>query len=235
MPSDERPFARRVGVAVVIVSAALLAACAGPHTLRNARQGESYRTVASWYGKPFHGQPTASGEIFDMHALTTAHRHLPFGTRLKVTHPQTGRSVTVTVNDRGPFIRGRHLDLSFAAARKIGLVENGVDWVDVKILDRDLRYRKYLVDGVLPGVPVHARPGEKPYTLQFGAFEQQANALRLKQGLEIDNPGTYITETRVDGRRFYRVRMGAYASETEARRRAEVFAEEGYSVLIVLR
>jgi len=82
--------------------------------------------TASWYGPGFHGQATASGETFDQHALTAAHRTLPLGTEAKVTNLETGQSVTVTINDRGPYVPGRHLDLSQAAAKQIGLIKKGV-------------------------------------------------------------------------------------------------------------
>ena len=82
--------------------------------------------TASWYGPGFHGQATASGETFDQHALTAAHRTLPLGTEAKVTNLETGQSVTVTINDRGPYVPGRHLDLSQAAAKQIGLTKKGV-------------------------------------------------------------------------------------------------------------
>ena len=79
--------------------------------------------IASWYGGKFHGRATASGERFDKNAMTAAHKTLPFGTKLRVSY--NGKSVTVRVNDRGPFVRGRDLDLSEAAARKIGLIKAG--------------------------------------------------------------------------------------------------------------
>src|SRR6266478_3393254 len=82
--------------------------------------------TASWYGPGFHGQETASGETFDQHALTAAHRTLPLGTVAKVTNLETGQSVTVTINDRGPYVQGRQLDLSQAAATQIGLTQKGV-------------------------------------------------------------------------------------------------------------
>ena len=81
--------------------------------------------VASYYGRRFHGRLTANGERFDMNALTAAHKTLPFGTHVRVTHRATGRSVTVRINDRGPFIRGRSIDLSRAAAKRIGLIKRG--------------------------------------------------------------------------------------------------------------
>jgi rare lipoprotein A len=90
--------------------------------------------VASYYGRQFHGRPTASGERFDMRELTAAHKTLPFGTRVLVTNPQNGRSVTVRINDRGPYAHGRTIDLSRAAAEQIGLVARGHGTVELAIL-----------------------------------------------------------------------------------------------------
>lgn len=84
------------------------------------------RGLASWYGPRFHGRRTASGEAFDQHELTAAHKTLPFGTRVRVRHATTGKEVTVRINDRGPFTRGRVIDLSRAAASAIGLIQTGV-------------------------------------------------------------------------------------------------------------
>ena len=91
--------------------------------------------TASWYGKAHHGQPTASGEIYDMHAFTAAHRSLPLGTRVLVTNVKNDRSVEVRINDRGPFIRGRILDLSYAAARELGSLEDGAFRVKLRVLE----------------------------------------------------------------------------------------------------
>ena len=88
--------------------------------------------TASWYGPGFHGQETASGETFDQHALTAAHRTLPLGTEAKVTNLETGQSVHVTINDRGPYVKGRQLDLSQAAAKQIGLTKKGVAKVKIE-------------------------------------------------------------------------------------------------------
>ena len=91
--------------------------------------------TASWYGKAHHGQPTASGETYDMHALTAAHRSLPMGTRVLVTNVQNGRSVEVRINDRGPFVRGRILDLSYAAALELGSLSDGAFRVKLRVLE----------------------------------------------------------------------------------------------------
>lgn len=90
--------------------------------------------TASFYGEEFHGKQTSNGEVFDMFAFTAAHKSLPFGTILQVSYPNTGKSVEVVVNDRGPFMPGRDLDLSYGAARKIGLVNDGVGQVKVRVL-----------------------------------------------------------------------------------------------------
>ncbi|MFH1212847.1 MAG: septal ring lytic transglycosylase RlpA family protein [Candidatus Neomarinimicrobiota bacterium] len=97
----------------------------------------SNRTVmltASFYGEEFHGKLTSNGEVFDMYGLTAAHKSLPFGTILQVTYPSTGKSVNIVINDRGPFIPGRDLDLSYGAAKQIGLVNDGVGQVKVKVI-----------------------------------------------------------------------------------------------------
>ena len=90
--------------------------------------------MASWYGPKFHGRKTASGEVFDMHAYTAAHRTLPFGTLVRVTYLKTGKSVVVRINDRGPWKRGRIIDLSYAAARKVGLVRDGTGRVRLEVI-----------------------------------------------------------------------------------------------------
>ncbi len=93
--------------------------------------------VATYYSKRFHGRKTASGERYDQYALTCAHKTLPFQTQLLVTNPKTGQSVTVKVNDRGPFTRGRDLDLSYAAAKELGMLAAGVIPVEVQILPEE--------------------------------------------------------------------------------------------------
>jgi rare lipoprotein A len=90
--------------------------------------------LASWYGAPHHGRRTASGEIYDMHRMTAAHKTLPFGTRLLVTNRDTGRTAEVRINDRGPFVRGRILDVSYAAARQLGVTAEGVFPVRLRVI-----------------------------------------------------------------------------------------------------
>ena len=110
----------------ILCLALLVVGCSGGHKQAHTpRSLNGFTGVASWYGPGFQGRRTASGERFNMHKFTCAHKSLPFGTELEVTHLSNGKSVAVRVNDRGPFVRGRVLDLSYAAAQKIGLVGSG--------------------------------------------------------------------------------------------------------------
>ncbi len=123
-----KTWIRTCAVRVLLLSAL---ACAGAPARRGGWVQEG---LASWYGPRFQGKRTASGERFDMHKLTAAHRTLPFGTRVRVTHLRTGRSVVVRINDRGPWKRGRIIDLSYAAARAIGLLRDGVAPVRIEVV-----------------------------------------------------------------------------------------------------
>ena len=115
--------------ALLLVASAL--GCATTGSLAGGRSDEV--GIASYYGREHDGRRTASGEVFDMREMTAAHRTLPFGTRVRVTNLANGRQITVRINDRGPFRRGRILDLSYAAARKLGIVGRGVAKVRVAI------------------------------------------------------------------------------------------------------
>lgn len=143
----------RVAVIVVIVMAAY--GCRTTAPLPPKVPTEPMRGVASWYGEEFAGRTTANGEIFDPGQLTAAHRTLPFGTVLEITNAKTRQSVRVRVNDRGPFIGGRIIDLSYAAAQKIGLIEPGVGEVDIKLVRLGSGERE-------PPVPFEATVAEAP-------------------------------------------------------------------------
>jgi rare lipoprotein A len=177
--------------------------------------------VASWYGPEFHGKPTASGERFDMHALTCAHREVPFGTVVKVTNVANGKSVRCVVNDRGPFVSGRDIDLSYAAAREIGLTSTGP--VTVEYLERDIRYVKEIG---------YAAGAKGPFTVQVGSFREKDNAKRLKESLDLKYKEVYISETTIDNTTLYRVRIGKFPDKKKAYRLAKTLAEEGYSPLV---
>ncbi|MCP4570910.1 MAG: septal ring lytic transglycosylase RlpA family protein [bacterium] len=111
----------------------LLAGCGGGPSRGGG--GEVQVGLASFYADRFHGRTTASGEVFDMHAMTAAHKTLPFGTRVRVTRLDTGRDVIVRINDRGPFVAGRIIDLSRKAAQELDMLQSGVVRVRVRVLD----------------------------------------------------------------------------------------------------
>lgn len=131
--------ARSILLCLMVVSLATLCAAGCASRKKDpARTGKKefvQEGMASWYGKKFHGRKTASGERFNMYDLTAAHRTLPFGTRVKVTNLENNQSVVVRINDRGPFAEGRIIDLSYAAARKIGMIEKGVARVRIKVVN----------------------------------------------------------------------------------------------------
>lgn len=203
----------------------LIASCA---TAPGRRQYAGRATV-SWYGPGFHGNLTSSGERYDMDAMTCAHKTLPFGTRLKLVNVENGRAAVVVVNDRGPFVHGRDIDVSRAAARQLGIIAAGTGRVDVLVLGRDMRYAKYL-DGKKPG---SVRTGG-PYTIQVGAFAERTNAAHVSEGLRLNHREVYVVEAWVNGTKYYRVRVGKFRDEKQAERHARDLSFEGYDVDIVL-
>lgn len=204
----------------------LLSSCASlpPAEYYPAREGY---VTASWYGKDFHGRPTSSGERFDMYGLTAAHKTMDFGTRLRVINPDNDKSVEVIVNDRGPFIAGRDLDLSYGAAREIGFHLKGVGRVRIERLGREMRYAKRVE--FAPSLAAGAM------TIQVGAFIEETNAYRLKQGLELKYSNVYITTFMKGEQKFYRVRIGEFKGRDDALLLAERLAQEGYATLITAK
>lgn len=180
------------------------------------------KVVASWYGPEFHGRPTASGEIFNMYEYTCAHREYPFGTKLRVLNPKNQREVVCTVNDRGPFVPGRDLDLSYASAKRIDMLGDGVAEVLIEPIGRDLSYVRTVRYSTLQGI----------LTLQVGAFIERDNALRLKRALMLKYSDVYITKAKVRNELFYRVRIGRFTDYSKAHELAKALAEEGYHVMI---
>jgi rare lipoprotein A len=122
-----------ITLCAALLLAGLLVGCAS--SSRGSRSRET--GVASYYAHKYHGRTTASGERFDMNALTAAHKTLPFGTKVKVTNLENGKSVTVRITDRGPFVKGRVIDLSLAAAKKIDMVKAGVAQVEIRRMGDD--------------------------------------------------------------------------------------------------
>ena len=124
-----------MGISLALPATVLFAKETSSHKSR-AAHAKPITGIASYYGGKFHGKRTASGEIFNKNAMTAAHRNLPFGTKVKVTNLRNGRTVLVRVNDRGPHVRGRMIDLSQAAAKKIGLSHAGTARVKLEVLNK---------------------------------------------------------------------------------------------------
>lgn len=159
------------------------------------------RGVASWYGPGFHRVRTSNGEIYDMYAMSAAHKTLPLPAYVRVTNLQNGRSVVLRVNDRGPFVGNRIIDLSYAAASRLDMLRNGTAMVEVRALDPA---------GPAPGPPTDTSPAV-PTTLfvQAGAFADPANAERLAAKLRGGGYGTiFVRDDVIAGRKMYRVRIG---------------------------
>jgi len=193
----------------------------------DVQQGKTtnYFLVASWYGPDFYGRPTSSGEIYNMNALTCAHKEYPFGTKLKVTNTSNNKSVTCIVNDRGPFIKGRDIDLSYAAAKEIDLVGPGIASVLIEIQGRDTSY--------IRTVKVQSTDKRGPFAIQVGAFSDSINAVRLKVGLRLKYVNAHIQEAEIKGVTWYRVRVGNFDQFSQAMETAEKLGQEGYPALIV--
>jgi rare lipoprotein A len=175
--------------------------------------------VASWYGPGFDGRHTASGEIYDQEELTAASPTLPLGTQVIVTNLDNGRSVALRINDRGPFVKGRQIDLSHRAAAILGIVQPGT-----------ARVRVDVVSFPSVQVAVAARGG---YFVQVGSFSQAANAERLRQRLALNYSDVSVQEMGAGNQRFYRVRMGSFETRDQAQQRALQSARLGLPIVVV--
>lgn len=171
---------------------------------------------ASWYGIPFHGRHASNGEIYDMHQLTAAHRTLPFNTKVRVTNLNNGKSTIVRITDRGPFVEGRIIDLSMAAAREIDSIGPGVVPVRLEVLSA-------VVD-----------PTAGFFTVQVGAFHDRGNAERLRERLSPSYSPIFIQNYDSPEGLFYRVRVGKVPGEEAARQFGEQLRHrEGFTPFVV--
>ena len=192
------------------------------------RAGFVQEGMASWYGKGFHRKKTASGQIFNMWGKTAAHKTLPFGTYVRVENVSNQREVVVRINDRGPFVKGRIIDLSYGAAREIGLIGPGVTRVRLVALSKEVGKIK---SGNTYRPLVEARHFRKGrFTIQVGAFENEGNARRLAKRLRVifDNV-TIMTYIRYSGKILYRVRVSTSKDLTEAGRIVKKLEYLGFS------
>lgn len=182
---------------------------------RRESRGVQYG-MASWYGPKFHGKRTSSGEIYDMYQLTCAHNTLALGTMVVVTNLENGRALELKVNDRGPFVKDRIIDLSYAAAKILGIYEKGTAFVKVET-----------VGPFIEEIP--------RYTLQIGSFSDEERAKQMVEELRKDFKNIHMSIMETSTQRYHRVRIGPFDSKEEALPQAEKLSKMGFQVLVTSR
>jgi rare lipoprotein A len=169
--------------------------------------GYQEKGIASWYGPSFHGRHTSCGEVFDMYKPSAAHKLLPMHTKIRVTNLENGKSLTLTVNDRGPFVPGRVLDLSYAAARSLDMVDNGLARIRIR------------TSGPVEGQ--HAGDMKGDFCVHVGSFEAETDALLLLEDMKsLRYKSSILKVVRADrgGEIRWRVEVGPYKSMSDADR-----------------
>ncbi len=176
--------------------------------------------MASWYGPGFHAHKTSAGLTYDQEDLTAASIAFPLGSRVMVTNLDNGRSVEVTITDRGPFKKGRKIDLSHKAARMIGMLDQGTARVRISLISKPPGTRDV-------GAPLR-------YWVQVGSYSDQQNAEQVRGRLASSYPDVHVAQVLdADSHRYYRVRMGAFATRAAAEARASDSARFGLPIIIV--
>ena len=198
---------------VLLFLAVVTISCAGKRPAEPPSAGGYQTGLASWYGHPYHGRIAASGEVYNMNRMTAAHRTLPFDTQVRVTNVNNGKQVEVRINDRGPFVPDRIIDLSYAAAKNLGMIAPGIIPVRLDILGQ-----------------IFADKGR--YTVQVGAFSENGNARALKERLDGRFSPVFINSDQSPWGPIYRVRVGRLAEKEEAAKLAKALADEGLEALI---
>jgi len=201
--------------------------------------------VASWYGKGFHGRPTASGEIYDMYQPTAAHLTAPLGTYALVTNLENGQSVRVRINDRGPYKGRRLLDLSYGAARQIEMVQPGLTHVKIEFLAESLPLTASVPVSAPAVLPIDTSPaqrnsvevfeilGMQSFAVQSGTYQDQSNAVRAPKTLPTESPNVWITMAPASTQPLHHVRLGPFQNRDEAERVVHQVKARGYVAAIV--
>lgn len=211
--NTQRRFSLQKTLVLVLCGVGILTSCA---RTRYFPRGNVQSGIASWYGSDFHGKRTSNKEIYNMYDMTAAHKTLPFGTRCMVTNLNNGRSAVVRINDRGPFVGDRIIDLSYAAACLIDMVGPGTAPVRVDLMkDQPLRDLK---------LPV--------YSVQVGSFIYEDHARDLESRLRKKFKNVYIAEYETPSQVYYRVRIKAKNLEI-SQKIAQRLCEDGFKVLIL--
>ncbi|HUU49679.1 MAG TPA: septal ring lytic transglycosylase RlpA family protein [Nitrospinota bacterium] len=188
-------------------------------------EGEKFEEtgIASWYGEDFHGRKTANGETYNMYSVSAAHKTLSFGTLVNVRDLENGKTLLVRINDRGPFIRGRIIDLSYGAAKKLDMVEKGIAKVRITVVKWESPKTKKR------GI---SRAGLNNYTVQVGSFTKRENAIKLKNQLEKSFRDVCIVVHDTNQYRFYRVRVGINLSKESALQLVKRFELDNFSPFV---
>jgi rare lipoprotein A len=198
----------------------------------NSIQGYREQGVASWYGTDFHGKKTSSGETYDMYGPTAAHRILPLNTQVRVRNPANNKEIIVRINDRGPFVKERIIDLSFDSAKALGLVGPGTALVELEALgvlmeeEENGRKTTRLIQ------EIDYRKG--PFMVQIGAFKEMENAQRLKDRLLVDYQEVEVADSLIKGERYYRVRINCREQLAEALRIQKDLENKGFNQVLVM-
>lgn len=185
--------------------------------------------IASWYGRDFHGKSTSNGEIYNMHEITAAHKLLPMQTILLVQNLENGKKTIVRVNDRGPFVQGRIIDLSYASAKKIGLIASGIARVKITALGEGKK-----TGGGIIRFKEHANLYTGEYFVQIGAFQNKYNAIKLQHKFAKAQHKTVISKAQVNGEFFYRVQVYVGTTLHGARRSEKALLAKGYKGAFIL-
>jgi len=200
-----------------------------------AQAGYIEEGEASYYAASFEGLRTASGERYSRSAFTAAHRTLPFGTRVKVTHLRTGKTTIVYVNDRGPHRQGRIIDLSEAAARELGILAEGVARVRIEVIERPPPPPTPTKTSLFFDPDGHALTRVSPFSLQIGAFSEIENAITLARNAkkELKKEPVFLWKVVIKGKPLYRVVVGHYRTRKEAEARRDALRRDGWQVFVV--
>ena len=182
----------------------------------NARMG-----IASWYGDKEQGNKTASGEVFNRYFFTAAHKTLPFDTMVRVTNLNNGRDVVVKINDRGPYVGDRIIDLSYAAAESIRLIKTGTAMVKVEVLSSPSKKKHNIFKPI--------------YTIQVASFSSKVNAISLKKNLNsLIKESVRVEPIEFKNNTYYRVRVGMFTSKKEAESLNKTLKKYGYKGRVFL-
>lgn len=193
-------------------------------------EGYKARGMASWYGTKFHGRKTSNGEVYDMYAMTAAHKTLPIPSYVRVTHLKNQRSVVLRINDRGPFHDNRIIDLSYTAAVKLGIQQTGTGLVEVETLGFDsaeISKQK--------NTESSEQKQQAVFYLQVGAFSSPGSATQLQSELSSSEiQPSRIQRAQSQGNELYKVQVGPFYSEQQVKQKSERLAQLGFSNTLLI-